>query len=96
VLRQARERNLLSDEHFTVDGTLLEAWASVKSYQRKDAKNGRSTDDLAMQRWTSTGEAVKPDACIEDGPDAKMARKRQGQGSEAGYNGNLWWRTATD
>src|SRR5438552_16977725 len=34
VLRQARERNLLSDEHSTVDGTLLEAWSSVKSYQR--------------------------------------------------------------
>src|SRR6516225_10631156 len=33
VLQQARERDLLSDEHFTVDGTLLEAWASVKSYQ---------------------------------------------------------------
>src|SRR6202166_3471745 len=39
VLQQARERRLLSDEHFTVDGTLLEAWASVKRYQRKDAKN---------------------------------------------------------
>src|SRR5208282_5440354 len=39
VLKQARERSLLSDEHFTVDGTLLEAWASVKSFQRKDAKN---------------------------------------------------------
>src|SRR5213593_4582556 len=38
VLQQARERNLLSDEHFTVDGTLLEAWASVKSFQRKDGK----------------------------------------------------------
>src|SRR5438445_3121448 len=37
VLRQARERNLLSDEHFTVDGTLLEAWAGQKSFQRKDA-----------------------------------------------------------
>jgi transposase len=31
VLQQARERSLLSDEHFTVDGTLLEAWASLKS-----------------------------------------------------------------
>src|SRR5204862_5891976 len=39
VLKQARERNLLSDEHFTVDGTLLEAWASLKSFQRKDAKH---------------------------------------------------------
>ena len=35
VLQQARQRNLLSDEHFTVDGTLLEAWASLKSFQRK-------------------------------------------------------------
>ena len=33
VLRQARQSNLLSSEHFTVDGTLLEAWASVKSFQ---------------------------------------------------------------
>src|ERR1051326_8618793 len=36
VLRQASERNLLSDEHFTVDGTLIESWASQKSFQRKD------------------------------------------------------------
>src|SRR5207237_10207703 len=39
VLQQARERSLLSAEHSSVDGTLLEAWASAKSYQRKDAKN---------------------------------------------------------
>src|SRR5438309_12057804 len=45
VLQQARERSLLSDEHFTVDGTLLEAWASVKSYQRKDARNAVPPDD---------------------------------------------------
>jgi transposase len=32
VLQQARERSLHSDEHFTVDGTLLRAWASAKSY----------------------------------------------------------------
>ena len=44
VLQQARERSLLSDEHFTVDGTLLEAWASVKSYQRKDGKNAVPPD----------------------------------------------------
>ena len=36
VLNQARDRNLLSDEHFTVDGTLLEAWASLKSFQRNE------------------------------------------------------------
>jgi len=32
-----RARGLLSDEHFTVDGTLIDAWASLKSFQRKDA-----------------------------------------------------------
>ena len=37
VLAQARERDLLSDEHFTVDGTLIEAWAGQKSFKRKEA-----------------------------------------------------------
>jgi len=36
IVRQARSRKLLSDEHFTVDGTLIEAWAGQKSFQRKD------------------------------------------------------------
>jgi hypothetical protein len=31
-------KGLTSDEHFTVDGTLLEAWAGIKSFQRKDGK----------------------------------------------------------
>ena len=35
VVAQARQRELLSDEHFTVDGTLIEAWASLKSFKRK-------------------------------------------------------------
>src|ERR1700751_5096778 len=38
VLAQARERGLLSDEHFTVDGTLIEAWAGQKSFKRRDSK----------------------------------------------------------
>src|ERR1700729_4530388 len=41
VVDQARRRNLLSDEHFTVDGTLVEAWAGQKSFQRK----GNRDDD---------------------------------------------------
>src|SRR5205809_6243304 len=36
VLQQARERSLRSTEHFTVDGTLIEAWASLKSFKRRD------------------------------------------------------------
>src|SRR5246127_3431781 len=39
VVKQAQAQGLTSDEHFTVDGTLIEAWASLKSFRRKDQKN---------------------------------------------------------
>src|SRR4030088_2832452 len=90
VLQQARERSLLSDEHFTVDGTLLEAWASVKSYQRKDAKNdvppddpGNPTVDFHGEKRSNQTHASKTD------PDAKMARKGKGKEAKLSYNGNL-------
>src|SRR5260221_4692219 len=44
VLGQARAADLLSSEHFSVDGTLIEAWASQKSFQRKEG-SGRDSDD---------------------------------------------------
>ena len=44
VLQQARSRQLLSADHFTVDGTLMEAWAGHKSFQRKDGK-GKPPDE---------------------------------------------------
>jgi transposase len=57
VLQQARERDLLSDEHFTVDGTLLEAWASLKSFQRKDGKQRQGQGSQAeLQRESVGGE----------------------------------------
>src|SRR5713101_821393 len=90
VLQQARERSLLSDEHFTVDGTLLEAWASVKSYQRRDAKNvvppddpGNATVDFHGEKQSNQTHASKTD------PDAKMARKGKGKEAKLSYNGNL-------
>jgi hypothetical protein len=89
VLQQARERSLLSDEHFTVDGTLLEAWASVKSYQRKDAKNtvppddpGNATVDFHGEKRSNQTHASRTD------PDAKMARKGKGKEAKLSYNGN--------
>ena len=50
VVAQARAEGLTSDEHFTVDGTLLEAWASVKSFQPKDGKDNRRRTILATRR----------------------------------------------
>src|SRR5580704_15618178 len=45
VVDEAKAKGWTSDEHFTVDGTLLEAWASLKSFQPKDRKQGRPPDD---------------------------------------------------
>ena len=45
VVAQARTADLLSDEHFTVDGTLLEAWAGLKSFGTKDERPGPPPDD---------------------------------------------------
>ncbi|MGB6688902.1 MAG: IS5 family transposase [Terracidiphilus sp.] len=45
VVERAREAGLVSDEHFTVDGTLLEAWASLKSFQPKEPKTDTPPDD---------------------------------------------------
>jgi transposase len=47
VVEQARAQSLTSDEHFTVDGTLLEAWAGAKSFQRKDGQKPPPGDDDA-------------------------------------------------
>src|SRR6266852_7716452 len=45
VVGQARTRKPLSDEHFTVDGTLVEAWASLKSFKRKDVGQSEPPDE---------------------------------------------------
>src|SRR5271168_5451792 len=45
VVERARTAGLVSDEHFTVDGTLLEAWASLKSFQAKDKPGAPPPDD---------------------------------------------------
>jgi len=45
VLATAGERSLTSDEHFTVDGTLVEAWAGLKSFKRKDGSDGQIPPD---------------------------------------------------
>ena len=69
VVAQAGARGLTSDEHFTVDGTLLDAWASVKSFQPKEGKNAPPPDDpgnptshavrAALSLLRSTRTAVK-------------------------------------
>jgi len=90
VLKQARERNLLSDEHFTVDGTLLEAWASLKSFQRKDDKPTTPLDDPSNATVDFRGEKRSNETHeSKTDPDAKLARKGKGKEAKLSYNGNL-------
>src|SRR5260370_41098407 len=89
VLKQAGERSLLSDEHFTVDGTLLEAWASVKSFQRKDAKPAAPPDDPGNATVDFHGEKRSNETHeSKTYPNAKLARKGKGKEAKLSYNGN--------
>jgi transposase len=89
VVKQAQEKKLTSDEHFTVDGTLLEAWASLKSFQPKDGKNtppddpGNPTVDFHGEKRSNQTHESTTD------PDALLARKGNGKEAKLSYNGNL-------
>jgi transposase len=84
VVRQARTQDLLSDEHFSVDGTLIEAWASHKSLRRIDGQDGPRHDDddpgnptvdFHGERFSNATHRSTTD------PEARLARK--GAGREA-------------
>jgi transposase len=90
VVEQARAKGWTSDEHFTVDGTLLEAWAGMKSFQRKDRKNPPSADDPGNPTVNFHGEKRSNQTHeSKTDPDAKLARKGNGKESKLSYSGNL-------
>jgi transposase len=89
VLTQARMADLLSDEHFSVDGTLIEAWASHKSFQRKDRPAppaddpGNPTVDFHGEKRSNETHESTTD------PDARLARKSGGHEAKLAYCGNV-------
>jgi transposase len=89
VLQQARGADLLSDEHFSVDGTLIEAWASHKSFQRKDQPMP-PPDDPGNPTVNFHGETRSNDTHESTtDPDARLARKSGGHESKLAYCGNV-------
>src|SRR5437667_1071005 len=89
VLTQARVVDLISDEHFTVDGTLIEAWASHKSFQRKDQPTP-PPDDPGNPTVNFHGETRSNDTHESTtDPDARLARKSGGHESKLAYCGNV-------
>src|SRR3954462_13097545 len=83
VLKQARAADLLSDEHFSVDGTVIEAWASQKSFQKKDSDETGDGQNFHGQKRTNDTHVSKTD------PDAKLYRKGHGQESKLSYLGHV-------
>ena len=90
VVAQARDRGLLSDEHFTVDGTLVEAWASLKSFKRKDAAPSDPPDDPGNPTVNFHGErrSNATHASTTD-PEARLARKGDRHEAKLFYTGHV-------
>jgi hypothetical protein len=90
VVEQARAKGLTSDEHFTVDGTLLEAWASLKSFQPKEGKPLSPPDDPGNPTVNFRGEKRSNETHeSKTDPDSLLARKSGGKESKLSYSGNL-------
>jgi hypothetical protein len=89
VVEQARALKLLSSEHFTVDGTLSEAWASLKSFRRKDRGPSEPPDDRGNPTVNFHGER-RSNATHQSStdPEAKLARKGSGKEARLCYSGN--------
>jgi hypothetical protein len=92
VVERARKKKFLSDEHFTVDGTLIEAWASMKSFQPKNPENSSKggsggsrnpeQDFHGEQRKNATHES-KTDK------EARLYKKSKGSESKLAYMGHV-------
>jgi transposase len=91
VVTLARAKNLLSDEHFTTDGTLIEAWASLKSFVPKDGKKPKKTDDdpgnptvnfRGEKRGNQTHQSTTD-------PDSRLMRKSAGTTAKLSYCGTV-------
>jgi hypothetical protein len=90
VLAQARERGLTSDEHFTVDGTLVEAWAGLKSFKRKDGSDGPPPPDGGNPTVNFHGETRSNDTHVSTtDPDARLARKGKSQEAKLFFMGHV-------
>jgi transposase len=90
VLEEARKRKLLSDEHFTVDGTLIEAWASLKSFQKKQGPPSDRDDDPGNPTVNFHGEKRKNDthASTTD-PESRLFTKSSGKAAKLSYMGHV-------
>jgi transposase len=91
VVRQAKEAHLISAEHFTVDGTLIEAWASLKSFRPRGEKGRkRPPDDPGNPTVNFHGEKRSNETHESTtDPEAKLARKGNAQAAKLSYSAHV-------
>ena len=82
VVEQARALKLLSDEHFTVDGTLIQAWASHKSFRPKDGSDEDGEGGFRGKQRSNETHSSTTD------PESKLYRKGAGQEAKLAYLGH--------
>jgi transposase len=89
VVRRAKKAQLLSNEHFSVDGTLIESWAAVKSMRRRDGGDG--PPGPGRNPWVNWhGEKRTNDTHVSPtDPESKLFRKGQNQGAKLYYMGHV-------
>jgi len=90
VIDLARSHKLLSDEHFTVDGTLIEAWAGQKSFRKKGAPSKTKSDDPGNPTVDFHGEKRTNDTHQSTtDPEARLFRKGKGKESKLSFMGHV-------
>lgn len=90
VVMIAKQRGLLSAEHFTVDGTLIEAWASLKSFKKKGAKDEQPPDDPGNPTVNFHGEKRCNDTHESTtDPEAKLYKKGDGQAAKLYFSAHV-------
>jgi transposase len=90
VLSEARRRKLLSEDHFTVDGTLLEAWASLKSFRPKDGSGNALVSGEKNPEIDFHGEKRRNDTHQSTtDPEARLARKGLGKEAKLCFAGHV-------
>lgn len=91
VVAVAKEHGLLSDEHFTVDGTLVQAWAGQKSFRCKEGKpTSKGDDDRSNPSVDFRGEKRTNDTHQSTtDPESRLYKKAKGQEAKLCYLGHL-------
>src|SRR3977135_1203730 len=89
LLAHKEVRALLSDEHFSVDGTQIAAWASMKSFVAKDGSGGPPSPGRHGERDFKREKRSNETHASTTGPEAKLSKKGKGKEAKLAYTGNV-------